>query len=78
METVINPRAENPNNPNPPLPDKLRSSRDFHLAHRDLSILMGSWVVVVGNGTTYQSTGTYPTGLGAMPHHFTRSSIMLP
>jgi len=40
------------------------ASRDFHLAHRDLGIPVGSWVAVEPNGTGLPST-TSPPRLGA-------------
>jgi hypothetical protein len=36
------------------------SSRDFHLAHRDFGIPVGSWVAVEPNGTGLPSTFNPP------------------
>jgi hypothetical protein len=37
----------------------LDASRDFHLAHRDLGILVGSWVAVEPNATGLPSDSLY-------------------
>ncbi|RLG80785.1 MAG: hypothetical protein DRO09_02715, partial [Thermoprotei archaeon] len=39
--------------------------RDFHLAHRDLGIPMGSWVAFIPNGIGDTSRGISPPRLGA-------------
>ncbi|MEM4832007.1 MAG: S8 family serine peptidase, partial [Sulfolobales archaeon] len=43
-------------------------SRDFHLAHTDIGICMGSWVAVEPNGTGLPSSSS-PGGLEQCSHH---------
>jgi len=48
-------------------------SRGFHLAHRDLSTSVGSWVAVEPNGTGLPST-INSVRLGALPHRLSSSN----
>jgi hypothetical protein len=53
------------------------ASRDFHLAHSDLEIAVGSWVVVEPNGTGLPSRFS-PPRLGAvlpLPRQALRSRL---